>query len=73
MQKKILLLAEPVLAFFVWIGDDVMRIISLVIMAIVGWYAIQAHRSTKRKNEKEAEYYDQKTAEYLENKKSKKP
>jgi hypothetical protein len=68
-KKLALLMAEPILAFFVWMGDDIMRIISLVIMAIVAYFAIQAHRSTKKAKKAEEEYYSQKMWKELEDKK----
>lgn len=58
LNKIAVLFVEAGLGSVVFTGVDIaLKVVSVLIMAIVGWYSIKAHRSTIAKNKREDEKY----------------
>jgi uncharacterized membrane protein YdjX (TVP38/TMEM64 family) len=63
-------MVEFVLAFiigvtFIEVVDASVKVISIIIAAIVAFFAVRAHRSAELKNKKEAELLEQKIGEQM--------
>jgi hypothetical protein len=56
LNKTVVILVEAGLGSVVFTGVDVtLKVISVIIMAVVGWFTVKAHRSTIARNKREEE------------------